>query len=125
MNTLADLDCCFLLVDAHIYYLRNVLHNHYKERSKNILSRIVDAMGPTSRVLIGEMVLPATAGPGSDPFPFFMDLNMFMEGGLERTADDWCELLQEVGLEIKMIWRHPDNPVQCTIEAWIKEGSKM
>ncbi|RYP42280.1 hypothetical protein DL767_000444 [Monosporascus sp. MG133] len=103
--------------NAHIYYLRNVLHNHYDERSKEILRRIMDAMGPTSRVLIGEMILPPTAVPGSDPFPFFMDLNMFMEGGIERSEEQWSKLLAEVGLEIERIWRLPDNPTQATIEA--------
>ena len=108
-------------LDAHIYYLRNVLHNHYDERSPVILRHIVDAMGPTSRVLIGEMILPATATPGSDPFPFFMDLNMFMEGGVERSEEDWGRLLREVGLRIENIWRLPDNPVQSTIEARLWE----
>ncbi|KAL8882208.1 MAG: hypothetical protein Q9198_000753 [Flavoplaca austrocitrina] len=106
--------------NAHIYYLRNVLHNHYDARSRVILRRIVDAMGPTSRILIGEMVLPATAAPGSDPFPFFMDLNMFMEGGLERTEEHWEKLLGEVSLQIEKVWRHPDNPVQSTIVATLK-----
>ncbi|KAI0172761.1 O-methyltransferase [Hypoxylon sp. FL1284] len=106
--------------NAHFYYLRNVLHNHYDERSRAILRRVVDAMGPTSRVLIGEMILPPTAGPGSDPFPFFMDLNMFMEGGVERTEEHWARLLDDVGLRIEKIWRLPSNPVQSTIEATLK-----
>ncbi|KXX75979.1 Demethylsterigmatocystin 6-O-methyltransferase [Madurella mycetomatis] len=106
--------------NAHIYYLRNVLHNHYDDRSLKILRRIVDAMGPTSRVLVGEMILPATAVPGSDPFPFFMDLNMFMEGGVERNEEQWRRLLGDAGLEIEKIWRLPDNPVQCTIEARLR-----
>lgn len=110
-----------LCLDAHIYFLRNILHNHYDERSLVILRRVVDAMGPTSRILIGEMILPATATAGSDPFPFFMDLNMFMQGGVERTEQQFGELLGKVGLEIKRVWRHPDNPVQSTIEAMLKK----
>ncbi|KAJ8124216.1 hypothetical protein ONZ43_g9 [Nemania bipapillata] len=88
--------------NAHIYYLRNVLHNYYDERSRTILCHIVDAMGPTSRVLIGEMILPTTAAAGSDPFPFFMDLNMFMEGGVERTEEHWVKLLSESTIEAKL-----------------------
>ncbi|KAK0728822.1 O-methyltransferase [Lasiosphaeria miniovina] len=108
--------------NAHIYYLRNVLHNHYDDRSRVILGHIVDAMGPTSRVLIGEMILPATAVAGCDPLPFFMDVNMFMEGGVERTEEQWRRLLDEVGLRIEKIWRLPDNPVQSTIEARLKNS---
>lgn len=107
--------------DAHIYYIRNVLHNHYDERSRRILRRIVDAMGPTSRLLIGEMILPTTAGPGSDPFPFVMDMIMFMMGGVERNKEQWDKLLQDVGLKIEKIWRLPDNPIQGTIEAKLKD----
>ncbi|KAF2121669.1 O-methyltransferase [Lophiotrema nucula] len=106
--------------DAHIYYLRNVLHNHYDKRSQVILRQIVDAMSPTSRVLIGEMILPSSTTAGTDPFPFFMDINMFMEGGLERSEQQWAELLGEVGLKIDKIWRLPDNPVQSTIEASLR-----
>ncbi len=103
--------------DAHVYFLRNVLHNHYDERSAVILRHIATAMGSTSRVLIGEMIIPDTAAAGSDPLPFFMDLNMFMEGGLERTEDDFRSLLAGAGLELVKVWRHPDNPTQTTMEA--------
>ncbi|ORY18405.1 O-methyltransferase [Clohesyomyces aquaticus] len=103
--------------NAHIYYLRNVLHNHYDDRSKTILRQVMDAMGPTSRVLIGEMILPSSPTAGTDPFPFFMDINMFMEGGLERNEEHFTKLLGEVGLKINKIWRLPENPVQSTIEA--------
>lgn len=112
---------CFDDADAHIYYLRFVLHNHYDDRSRRILRRIVDVMGPTSRLLIGEMTLPTTAGPESDPFPFVMDLCMFMESGVERNEEQWDKLLQDVGLKIEKVWRLPDNPIQCTIEAKLKD----
>lgn len=78
-------------------------------------------MGPTSRVLICEMILPTIAAAGSDPFPFFMDLNMFMEGGIERSEEQWANLLAEAGLTIAKIWRRPENPVQATIETRLKD----
>lgn len=77
-------------------------------------------MGPTSRLLIGEMILPGTAAAGSNPMPFFMDLNMFMEGGLERTEQQFATLLAGAGLELERVWRHPDNPTQSTIEARLR-----
>jgi hypothetical protein len=104
-------------LDTHIYYLRNVLHNHYDERSRTILRHIVDAMGPTSRVLLGEMILPSSQPAGTDPFPFFMDINMFMEGGLERSEEQFSSLLRSVGLKIDRVWTLAENPVQSTIEA--------
>nr|BAZ95833.1 o-methyltransferase cpaK [Curvularia pallescens] len=106
--------------NAHVYYLRNVLHNHYDDRSQVILRNIVNAMGSDSRVLIGEMILPSTVTAGSDPMPYFMDINMFMEGGIERTEEQWVALLDSVGLKIEKIWRLASNPVQATIEARLK-----
>ncbi|KAH7064492.1 O-methyltransferase [Paraphoma chrysanthemicola] len=103
--------------NAHVYFLRNVLHNHYDNRSREILRHVVDAMGPTSRVLIGEMILPASQPAGTDPFPFFMDINMFMEGGLERSEEQFSSLLSSVGLKIDRVWTLAENPVQSTIEA--------
>ncbi|KAK3988693.1 O-methyltransferase [Cladorrhinum sp. PSN332] len=106
--------------NAHVYYLRNVLHNHYDGVGKKILRRVVDAMGPTSRILIAEMILPDTTTAGDNPLPFFMDVNMFMEGGVERTEQHWKKLLGEAGLEIQKVWRLDQDPVQCTIEAKLK-----
>ena len=97
-----------------------MLHNHYDDRSQVILRNIVNAMGSDSRVLIGEMILPSTVTAGSDPMPYFMDINMFMEGGIERTEEQWVALLDSVGLKIEKIWRLASNPVQATIEARLK-----
>jgi hypothetical protein len=67
------------------------------------------------------MIIPTSAGPGSDPFPFVMDLNMFMESGLERTEEHWRKLIGEVGLRIEKIWRHPGNLVLATIETVLQK----
>jgi hypothetical protein len=103
-----------------VYYLRNVLHNHYDDRSEVILRQIVRAMGSDSRVLICEMILPSEVTAGSDPMPHFMDLIMLMEGGIERTEEHWGRLLDSVGLKIEKVWRSASNPVQATIEARLK-----
>ena len=103
--------------DAHVYFLRKVMHNYYDDKCRQILQRIVDAMGPTSRVLLGEMILPDRAAPGCDPLPFWMDLRMLMLTGTERSVHQWEQLLSSVGLSIFNIWRMPSAPYQATIEA--------
>jgi hypothetical protein len=52
--------------------------------------------------------------------PYFMDLNMFMEGSMERTEEQWSRLLDSVGLRIEKVWRLASNPLQATIEARLK-----
>lgn len=93
------------------------MHNYYDDKCRRILQRVVEAMGPTSRVLLGEMILPDRAVPGCDPLPFWMDMRMFMLTGQERSQGQWQQLLGSVGLSIVKIWRLPGAPHQATIEA--------
>ncbi|KAK8104752.1 O-methyltransferase [Apiospora kogelbergensis] len=106
--------------NAHIYYTRKVMHNYYDEKCRTILDPIVDAMGPTSRLLFGDMILPKSAKPGDDALPFCMDLRMLMIGGTERSESQWKALLDSVGLVIVKIWRLPGAPHQATIEAKLR-----
>lgn len=94
-----------------------MLHNYYDDKCCRILQRVVDAMGPTSRLLLGEMILPDKAAPGCDPLPFWMDLRMFMLTGTERREAQWRQLLSSVGLTTTRIYRLPGAPHQATIEA--------
>ncbi|KAK8075445.1 hypothetical protein PG997_010108 [Apiospora hydei] len=108
------------LPDAHIYYMRKVMHNYYDDKCRTILRPIVEAMGPTSRLLFGDMILPETAQPGDDALPFYMDLRMLMIGGTERSETQWKQLLESVGLVIVKIWRLPGAPHQATIETRLR-----
>ncbi|KAK8016735.1 hypothetical protein PG993_014924 [Apiospora rasikravindrae] len=106
--------------NAHVYYMRKVMHNYYDDKCRTILRPIVEAMGPTSRLLFGDMILPETARPGDDALPFYMDLRMLMIGGTERSEAQWKQLLETVGLVIVKIWRLPGAPHQATIETRLR-----
>ncbi|KAK3942879.1 Demethylsterigmatocystin 6-O-methyltransferase [Diplogelasinospora grovesii] len=111
--------------DAHVYYLRKVLHDYYDNKARHILQQTVNAMGPASRVILNEYILPSEEGGnglGKDIFPFLMDFSMFICGGKERNEKQWRELLDSVGLEVVHIWRHPDTPVQADIECRLKSS---
>ena len=69
-------------------------------------------MGPTSRIFIGEMIIPTTAGPGSDPFSPMTNLFMFMEGEIERNTGKWNSLLRDIGLKIEKTWKTPESLIQ-------------
>lgn len=77
-------------------------------------------MGPTSRVIICEYVMPGDDDLGDEIFPYLMDFLLFMSGGLERTEEQWRQLLASVGLEIVKIWRSKDNALEADIEARLK-----
>ena len=65
-------------------------------------------MPPGGRVLIVEPVIP----PGNDPFPGkLLDLNMLVmtEGGRERTALEYEQLLASASLRLQRIVPTPSS----------------
>ncbi|KAL8667336.1 MAG: hypothetical protein Q9168_007294 [Polycauliona sp. 1 TL-2023] len=83
---------------AKFYYLRTVLHDWPDVKAEEILRHVVDAMGPDSKILIDEMVLPNT---GVHWWSACLDLHMYaMLGAMERNVDQWEELLKKCGLRI-------------------------
>lgn len=45
-------------IDAHVYLLRRILHDFYQQPCIEIVKNIASATGPTSRLLIGDFVVP-------------------------------------------------------------------
>ena len=87
---------------ADAYLLKHIIHDWGDEACRTILSHIRAAMAPGARVLIVEPVIP----PGNDPFPGkLLDLNMLVmtEGGRERTAEEYAQLLERSGLRLNRI----------------------
>lgn len=87
--------------DAKYYYLRTVLHDWPDDKAEEILRNIIPAMGPDSKILIDEMVLPNT---GVHWWSACLDLHMYaMLGALERNVDQWQTLLDRCGLKIQEV----------------------
>lgn len=100
---------------AKFYYLRTVLHDWPRDRAVAILSRVREAMGPASQVLIDEIVVPTF---GAHWHATCMDILMMAAvGARERTVDEWGELLDEAGLRIVKVHtylpRHQDSIIQA------------
>lgn len=84
--------------DAKYYYLRTVLHDWPDEKCESILKNIIPAMGPDSKILIDDMVLPNT---GVHWWSACLDLHMYaMLGAMERNVDQWQSLMDRCGLRI-------------------------
>ncbi|KAL8927859.1 MAG: hypothetical protein Q9172_001159 [Xanthocarpia lactea] len=84
--------------NAKYYYLRTVLHDWPDDQAEAILKNVVGAMGPDSKILIDEMVLPNT---GVHWWSACLDLHMYaMLGAMERNVDQWESLLDRCGLKI-------------------------
>ncbi|KAL9625241.1 MAG: hypothetical protein Q9160_000643 [Pyrenula sp. 1 TL-2023] len=85
--------------NARYYYLRNILHGHTDEICRTILSHLMTAMGPQSRIIVDEMSMPDA---GAHYFATQMDIAMMAAlGGKERTDSEWQALFDSVGLKIE------------------------
>ncbi|TVY33325.1 Demethylsterigmatocystin 6-O-methyltransferase [Lachnellula occidentalis] len=88
-----------LYLGARFYYLRAVLHDFPDSACQSILSRLRDAMGHHSRILIDEMVLPNS---GVNWATTHTDLTMMASfAAKERTQEQWENLLSSAGLKIE------------------------
>jgi len=84
---------------ADAYLLKYIIHDWGDGECVSILSNCRRAMDPDGRVLVIENVI----APGNGPCPGKMlDLTMMlMEGGRERTAEEFSNLFERAGLRLR------------------------
>ncbi|KAK0637046.1 S-adenosyl-L-methionine-dependent methyltransferase [Bombardia bombarda] len=108
---------------ADVYLLRMIIHDWPDDKAVVILQRLAQAMGPQSRILIMDMVIPA---PGAGPVlaeAALREKDLCMRqvfNAKERETGDWYALVGKVsskpGLRIKGIIRRPDGCQHSVIE---------
>ena len=88
-----------------LYLLRQVLHDWDDARSRKILANCRSAMAPGASLVIIDIVRSEQRGAAKDSrMAAVMDLYMLtIFGGQERTADEFCGLLEETGFCQKAI----------------------
>jgi demethylsterigmatocystin 6-O-methyltransferase len=103
---------------AAIYYLRFVVHDWTTERAGAILSNIRDAMtAGYSRLLVNEWAMPDT---GVSRLVAAADLTMMVVGGgMERTIDQYRQLMESAGLKITGVFEPGDDVSPSVIEAMV------
>jgi hypothetical protein len=86
---------------ADAYMMKHIIHDWDDERCIRILRNINEVMNPEGKVLLIEMVVPE----GNEPhFSKIIDLEMLVSpGGVERTAEEYRELLAAAGLRLTRI----------------------
>jgi demethylsterigmatocystin 6-O-methyltransferase len=100
---------------AKFYYLRHIMHDWTDEDCVRILSSITPAMGPESRILIDDVVLPETKVPWQVAM---MDIAMMAAlGGIERSKEEWESLLGGAGLKMVDVYCYDDVKFHCVITA--------
>jgi len=87
---------------ADAYLLRHIIHDWNDEDSLRILRNVRTAIPQTGRLLLVEMVVPV----GNDPSiakNFDMVMMLFPLHGLERTEDEYRQLLRSAGFDLSQI----------------------
>ena len=88
---------------AKAYYMRTVLHDWPNKQALVALNRIREAMAPESILLLNENSLPPNNVPA---FSAHLDFSMMeLTGSLERTEQQWIDLVTEAGLKVVKIWK--------------------
>ncbi|KAJ4266108.1 fusarubin cluster-methyltransferase [Fusarium torreyae] len=110
---------------ADVYLLRTILHDWPDADAVKILQGVVEAMGPSSRLLVMDMVLPKP-GSGSKTFEATLrqkDLTMIQAfNAKEREVEEWSALLAKADprLKVRAIER-PAGSELSVIEATLEE----
>ncbi|KEY63840.1 hypothetical protein S7711_09903 [Stachybotrys chartarum IBT 7711] len=112
---------------ADVYFMRTIIHDWPDAEAITILRHLVDAMKPSSRIVLMDMVLPA---PGTDS-PIFegairqKNLAMIQTfNAKEREAEEWQALIKAVDprIGIRAISR-PGGSLHSVIEVEFKSSN--
>jgi O-methyltransferase domain len=107
---------------AQIYYIRRVFHDWLDPEARKILTNIIPAMAPDSRILISDMALPEPV-TAEDAHAVWLDLMMMTIGGKERTKRDWEALVQSAGLKIVKFWQTKETGALVVVECALPDSA--
>ena len=81
--------------------LSHIVHDWDDDRALTILRNCRDAMSRDGKLLLVEMVIPA----GGEPHPGKMldVLMLILTGGMERTEQQYADLLDRAGLRLTRV----------------------
>ena len=88
-------------VESDAYLLSHVVHDWPEAQAIAILTRVREAIAPTGRLLVVEMVLPADDTP--HPARMLDIVMLMLTGGEERTEDEYAELLARAGFRLERV----------------------
>ena len=92
-----------------------VLHDWLDDKAQEILKNTIPAMRKGySKILINEMVIPDIGSTWRDTQWDWTMLACL--SAMERTEQQWRDLLTSAGLEVVKIWTHPDS-TESIVEA--------
>ncbi len=83
--------------------MRRLLHDFYPSVCVDILKSTVSAMGPDSRLIVCDMLVPDKVDPGLKTL-YWLDLNLMSISGKEKSLAEFNQMFDAVGLELVKVW---------------------
>lgn len=105
---------------ARAYHFRRIFHDWSDQASIEILRNTAQAMARISRILISDTAVPSLRAPRATAL---QDLNMMAFAGMERTEEQWQDLLQKAGLRFVRFWRK-EGSMHVIVEARLDENGE-
>lgn len=108
---------------ARAYHFRRIFHDWSDQASVKILRNTSQSMNGQSRILISDTSVPNS---GATRATALQDLNMMAFAGMERTDEQWHDLVQKAGLRFVRFWRE-EGSMHVVVEARLNEdrGEKV
>jgi len=82
-----------------------ILHGFNDAMSVQILKNTVSAMGPDSRLIVCEKLVPDMVPVGGSAELYWLDMLMMSVSGKERTVADFERVFDAAGLELVGVYR--------------------
>lgn len=105
---------------ARAYYFRRIFHDWSDQVSIDILRNTAQAMNGQSKILISDISVPSH---GASRATVLQDLNMMAFAGMERSDEQWQDLVWKAGLRFICFWRE-EGSTHVVLEARLNETGK-
>ncbi|KAH7133825.1 putative O-methyltransferase [Dactylonectria macrodidyma] len=90
--------------NAHIYFMRRFLHDFYSPVCTEFVKNTATAMGPDSRLLICDMLIPDMVDAHDNMDLYWLDFALLCMTGQEKKKADFIEIFEAAGLELMKIY---------------------
>lgn len=84
--------------------MRRFLHDFYNPVCIEFVKNTASAMGPSSRLLICDMLVPDMVEPHENTDLYWLDFALLCMTGQEKKKADFIEIFEAAGLELVKIY---------------------
>ncbi|KAM7223397.1 Sterigmatocystin 8-O-methyltransferase [Rhypophila decipiens] len=89
---------------AHVYFMRRILHDFYNPPCVEILKNTAAAMGPDSRLIVCDMLVPEKVEADGPKELYWLDFSLMLIGGKEKTLREFEGIFDAAGLELVKVY---------------------